>query len=136
MSLRPTLFLLAAVGAEIIGITAMKLAADKDSLLIMLFMYAMIALSFYLLSFVVLYVPMGLAYALWEATGMTVITLMGYLVFAETMSLHKIAGVALLIAGVTIVKLAAPDEETPDTASRAKGLPGSQGRAATEGDNA
>lgn len=108
MHLRPMLFLLAAVATEIVGVTAMKLVADYQSLPSLIFMYAMIALSFYFLSFVVLHVPMGLAYALWEATGMTAITIIGYLMFAEPMNLYKIFGLALLIGGVIIVKLAAP----------------------------
>lgn len=111
MQLRPMLFLLAAVVSEIIGVTAMKLVADNESLTSMIFMYTMIALSFYFLSFVVVSVPMGLAYALWEATGMTAITIIGYLVFAEHMNAYKLCGIILLIAGVVIVKLAAPDDE-------------------------
>ena len=111
MPLRPMLFLLAAVATEIVGVTAMKLVADSESLLSVLFMYTMIGLSFYFLSFVVVSVPLGLAYALWEATGMTAITLIGYFVFAEIMSWYKACGIILLIAGVVIVKLAAPEEE-------------------------
>ena len=141
MSLRPSLFLLAAVGTEIIGITAMKLAADKDSLAIMFFMYGMIALSFYLLSFVVLYVPLGLAYALWESIGMTSITVIGYLAFAETMSLYKVAGITLLVAGVVIVKLANPDEKIPETscsgdAATLAATPGTDGHSVMEDKNA
>ncbi len=75
MSLRAMLFLAGAVGTELLAVTVMKLVADSDSLLSLLFMYAMIGLSFYLLSFVVLDVPMGLAYALWEASGMTAVTI-------------------------------------------------------------
>lgn len=111
MQLRPMLFLLAAVVSEIIGVTAMKLVADQQSILSIIFMYSMIALSFYFLSFVVVSVPMGLAYALWEAAGMTAITVIGYLVFAEHMNAYKLCGIILLIIGVVIVKLAAPDED-------------------------
>ncbi|MDL2314152.1 multidrug efflux SMR transporter [Desulfovibrio sp. OttesenSCG-928-C14] len=110
MPLRPMLFLLAAVVAELAGVVAMKLAADQETWLSLIFMYAMIGFSFYLLSFVVEEVAMGLAYALWEAAGMTAVTLIGYLAFAEEMNAFKVAGIILLITGVIIVKLGTPDD--------------------------
>ena len=111
MSFRPWLFLLAAVCTEIVGVTVMKLVADQYSLVTLLFMYSMIALSFYLLAKVVVYLPLGLAYALWESFGIIAITLIGYFLFNEYIGSQKIIGIAMLLAGVVVIKIAASSSD-------------------------
>lgn len=120
MSLRPWLLLLAAVCTEIVGVTVMKLIADQYSLLILLFMYAMIALSFYLLAKVVMYLPLGLSYALWESFGIIAITFIGYFLFNEHLGLKKSLGIAMLLAGVIVIKFATPDSSMTKNEMEAK----------------
>ena len=122
MSLKPWLYLTGAVCAEIVGVTVMKLVADEGSLLILLFMYAMIGLSFYLLSIVVLYLPLGLSYALWEAGGIISVTLIGFFLFHEQLGVEKLLGMAMLLTGVVIIKLAMQEPDADCIEAEAGGM--------------
>jgi quaternary ammonium compound-resistance protein SugE len=48
----------------------------------------------------------GIAYAVWTGIGAAGTVLMGVLLFGETLSPMKIAGVALVLAGIVALKLA------------------------------
>ncbi|MDA6679334.1 SMR family transporter, partial [Escherichia coli] len=48
--------------------------------------------------------PLGVAYALWEGIGILFITLFSVLLFDESLSLMKIAGLTTLVAGIVLIK--------------------------------
>jgi len=48
----------------------------------------------------------GIAYAVWTGIGAAGTVLMGVLLFGETLSMMKIAGIALVLAGVAALNLA------------------------------
>ncbi|ATE60187.1 ligand-binding protein SH3 [Thauera sinica] len=108
MRLRPWLFLLAAIAAEVAGVTVMKLVSDSGSAAAFIFMYAMIGLSFYFLAIAVKDLPMALTYATWETLGLTCIAFIGFRFFGESLGLYKLLGMAVLMAGVVMVNLGAP----------------------------
>lgn len=103
MVLRPWIFLLAAVAAEIVGVIVMKLVAQQGAWTSLLFMYAMIGLSFFLLATAMEHIPMAVSYATWETLGLTVVALVGYRYFGESMAPMKVLGMGVLIAGVVLV---------------------------------
>lgn len=108
MRLRPWLFLLAAVAAEVAGVTVMKRVADTGSTTTFLFMYAMIGLSFCLLALAVKELPLALAYATWETIGLVAIAFIGFRFFGESLGFQKLLGLAVLMAGVVMVNLGVP----------------------------
>ncbi len=63
-------------------------------------MLVMISLSYIFLSFAVKKIALGVAYALWEGIGILFITLFSVLLFDESLSLMKIAGLTTLVAGI------------------------------------
>ena len=103
MVLRPWIFLLAAVAAEIVGVTAMKLDAQHGSWGALLFMYAMIGLSFFLLATAMEHIPMAVSYATWETLGLTAVAFIGYRYFGESIGPMKLLGMGVLISGVVLV---------------------------------
>ena len=105
MRLRPWIFLLAAVAAEIIGVTVMKIDTQSDSWAALLFMYAMIGLSFFLLATAMKHLPMAVTYATWETLGLTAVAFIGYHYFDESVGPLKILGIAVLITGVVLVNV-------------------------------
>lgn len=105
MIIRPWLFLIAAVLAEIIGVTVMKLASHHEAWLSLIFMYFMIGLSFLLLATAMKHIPMAVSYAAWETLGLTTITFIGYRYFGESLSFLKLLGMATLIIGVVLVNI-------------------------------
>ncbi|GAA0781417.1 multidrug efflux SMR transporter [Castellaniella ginsengisoli] len=108
MPLRPWLFLLAAVAVEVLGVTLMKRASGSGAWMPLLFMYAMIGLSFYFLALAVKRLPMALAYAAWETLGLVCVTFIGLRYFGESLSPARVLGLAVLLAGVVLVNLGAP----------------------------
>lgn len=112
MALRPWFFLLAAVATEIVGVSVMKLVSQQAAWTALLFMYAMIGLSFFLLATAMEHIPMAVSYATWETLGLTAVAFIGYRFFGEGLGLQKLLGMAVLMAGVVLVNVgghAAPE---------------------------
>lgn len=99
------LLLIGAVLAEIIAVTVMKIAAQTGSFSATLIMYAMTALSFTILAWVVKTLPVATAYAIWETLGLIIVTAIGYQYFGESLGTTKIIGITILLLGVVFVTL-------------------------------
>lgn len=93
-----------AIIAEITGTLSMKWAATSGGHAGFILMLAMITLSYIFLSFAVKKIALGVAYALWEGIGILIITLFSVMLFDETLSTMKIAGLTTLIAGIVLIK--------------------------------
>lgn len=94
-----------AIAAEIIGTVSMKWASVNDGNAGYIFMLVMIALSYIFLSFAIKRIALGVAYAMWEGVGILFITLFSVLLFDETLSVVKVAGLLTLILGIVLIKL-------------------------------
>ncbi|HDT3627342.1 TPA: multidrug/spermidine efflux SMR transporter subunit MdtJ [Morganella morganii subsp. morganii] len=98
------MFLGLAIITEVIGTLSMKYASVSGDSAGMIVMYIMIASSYILLSMAVKKVALGVAYALWEGIGILIITTFSVMWFHESLSPLKLGGLALLIAGITLIK--------------------------------
>ena len=93
-----------AIVAEITGTLSMKWASISGGHTGYILMLAMIALSYIFLAFAVKKIALGVAYALWEGIGILLITLFSVLLFDESLSLLKIAGLTTLVVGIVLIK--------------------------------
>lgn len=93
-----------AIVAEITGTLSMKWASVTEGSAGFILMLAMITLSYIFLSFAVKKIALGVAYALWEGIGILLITLFSILLFDESLTVMKAAGLATLIAGIVLIK--------------------------------
>ncbi|HBV40209.1 MAG TPA: multidrug/spermidine transporter subunit MdtJ [Erwinia sp.] len=98
------LLLALAIAFEIIGTLAMKWASLHAHPAGYFFMLGMIALSYISLCFAVKKIALGVAYAIWEGFGVLCITLFSVLLFDESLTLMKVAGLATLVTGIALVK--------------------------------
>lgn len=98
------MFLGLAIITEVTGTLSMKYASVSGGSAGMIVMYIMIASSYILLSMAVKKVALGVAYALWEGIGILIITTFSVMWFHESLSPLKLGGLALLIAGITLIK--------------------------------
>lgn len=89
-----------AIATEITGTLSMKWASVSEGNGGFILMLVMISLSYIFLSFAVKKIALGVAYALWEGIG----TLFSVLLFDESLSLMKIAGLTTLVAGIVLIK--------------------------------
>lgn len=93
-----------AIVAEITGTLSMKWASVSDGSTGFILMLVMITLSYIFLSFAVKKIALGVAYALWEGIGILLITLFSVMIFDETLTTMKIAGLTTLVAGIVLIK--------------------------------
>lgn len=63
-------------------------------------------ISFYLLSVAMQSLPAGTAYAIWTAIGASGAVLLGVLFFGEPANLLRMAGIAVVLGGVVMLRLA------------------------------
>ena len=50
-------------------------------------------------------VPLGIAYALWAGIGVVLVAVISWLVFKESLTWMQVAGMVLVVAGVTLLEL-------------------------------
>jgi quaternary ammonium compound-resistance protein SugE len=62
--------------------------------------------SFWLLSLAMRDLPVGTAYAVWVGIGAVGTAVAAVFLFAEPVSLLRIAGIALIVAGIALLKFA------------------------------
>lgn len=98
-------FLSAAIVSEVIATSALKAANGFTQLWPSLLVVAGYAMSFFFLSLTLRTIPVGVAYAIWSAAGIVLITLIAWLVFGQSLDIPAIIGLALIIAGVIILQL-------------------------------
>lgn len=98
-------FLICAIGFEVIGTTAMKLSDGLTRLGPTLVLFAAYVAAFGCLALCLKRIEVGTAYAIWSGVGTAAITMIGILFFRESFDLLKLAGTGLIIAGVVVLKM-------------------------------
>lgn len=96
--------LISAVIAEVIGTTMIKLMGNDQSAAGYCLVFALIGISYFLLSKAITLIPISTAYAVWEGLGLICITFIGWLVFRETLPPAKIAGFSAIFLGIALLK--------------------------------
>lgn len=97
--------LAAAIAAEVAGTTAMKYSEGFTRLWPSLATVAGYLLAFTLLAQTLKTMQVGTAYAIWAGVGTAAVAVIGMLFLGETTSPAKLAGIALVIAGVVLLNL-------------------------------
>lgn len=99
------LFLALAIIAEAVATTALKMSEQFTRLLPSAVVVVGYAAAFYFLSLSLRTIPVGVAYAVWSAVGIVLITVVGAVMFRQVPDLPAIAGMLLIIAGVAVINL-------------------------------
>ena len=98
-------FLFGAIAAEVIGTTALKATHGFTRLAPSIVVVVAYALAFYLLSRTMQTIPMSISYAVWSGVGIVLITLIGYVVYRQSLDLAALIGLGLILAGVLVIHL-------------------------------
>lgn len=99
------LHLAIAIVAEVIATSALKAAAGFTRPLPSLVVVAGYGLAFYFLSLTLRVIPMGVAYAVWSAVGIALVSLIGWLVYDQRLDGPALLGMGLIVAGVAVIQL-------------------------------
>ncbi|MEV6794763.1 multidrug efflux SMR transporter [Streptomyces sp. NPDC051320] len=101
----PYVLLAAAIAAEVGGTTALKYSAGFSRLWPSLATVIGYVLAFVLLAQVLKSLSVGTAYAIWAGVGTAAIAIIGIVFLGEAANAARLAGIALVIAGVVLLNL-------------------------------
>ena len=97
------IFLAFAIILEITGTSLVKDTAGFTRWVPSIICLGTICISYYLMSHVVTYIPVGITYATWSGLGIAAITIIGVIKYNQIPNIPTIIGLILIIAGVIIV---------------------------------
>jgi spermidine export protein MdtJ len=112
------LMLFAAIVTEVLGTTALKWATPHAPVAGHAVMVVMIVISFVCLSVAMRRLAMGVAYAIWEGTGLVLLALLSWVLFGEAVTVGQAVAFAAILIGVWLLKSsashAATEREAPE----------------------
>ncbi len=101
----PYLVLIFAVIAETIGTSALQASHQFTRFWPSVTVVVAYGISFALLAWVLKFMPVGIAYALWSGLGIVMIAGIGFAVFGQKLDLAAVLGLALIVAGIIVINL-------------------------------
>ena len=99
------LYLVIAILSEVIATSALKSADGFSRLGPSLLVVIGYASAFYFLSLTLRSIPLGIAYAIWSGVGVALVSIIGWIIYHQTLNAAALTGIALIIAGVVILSL-------------------------------
>ena len=97
------IFLAFAIVFEIVGTSIVKDTVGFTRWIPSIICLVTICISYYLMSHVVSFIPVGITYATWSGLGIAAITIIGALKYNQVPNIPTIIGLILIIVGVIIV---------------------------------
>lgn len=101
----PYLILFLAVAAETVGTSALHASQQFSRLGPSILVVVAYAISFALLGWVLKFMPVGIAYAMWSGLGIVFIALIGLVAFGQKLDLPALLGMALILSGILVIHL-------------------------------
>lgn len=99
------LYLTIAIVAEVVATSALKAAEGFTRWLPSLLVVAGYCTAFYFLSLTLRAIPLGIAYAVWSGVGIALVSLVGWVVYHQTLDLAALLGIALIVGGVVVLSV-------------------------------
>ena len=97
------IFLVFAIILEVTGTSFVKDTVGFTRWIPSIICLATICFSYYFMSHVVSFIPVGITYATWSGLGIAAITIIGVFKYNQIPNIPTIIGLTLIIAGVVIV---------------------------------
>jgi small multidrug resistance pump len=94
-----------AIVLEVIGTTALQMSQQFTRFWPVVVLLVCYSTAFYCLSLTLRTIPVGIAYAIWSALGIVLISVVGLVFFRQKLDLAAVIGLVLIIAGVLVVNL-------------------------------
>ena len=98
-------FLFLAIVLEVVGTSGLKASDQFTKLLPSVITVVSYVCAFYFLGLTLKTLPVGMAYAIWSGAGVVLISLIGLVLFKQSLAWPAITGLGLIIAGVIIINL-------------------------------
>lgn len=101
----PYIFLTVAIFTELIATSALNASSGFEKLWPSVLAICGYLVSFYFLALVLKEMPVGIVYAIWSGVGISVLPVIGYFYFNQTLDLAAITGIIMIVAGVLLMTL-------------------------------
>lgn len=105
MIVSPYVPLAVAIALEVAGTSLLQRSEQFSRLWPTVGMALCYLVSFYLLSLSLRVLPLGIAYAIWSAVGIVLVSAIGLVVFGQRLDLPAVLGLGLIVSGVVVVNL-------------------------------
>lgn len=100
------LFLFIAIFGEVIGTSALKASEGFTKIVPSMIVIIAYGIAFFFLSLTLKEdINIGIVYAIWSGVGVSLISIIGYLYYRQTLDIPAILGIVLIIIGVMIINL-------------------------------
>lgn len=94
-----------AIFGEVIATTALKASNEFTRLVPSIIVIVGYGTAFYFMAISMRVLPVGIMYAIWSGMGIVLVSVIGWLVYKQTLDLPSIIGMGLIIAGVIVINL-------------------------------
>lgn len=99
------IFLLIAISGELVGTSALKSAEGFTKIGPSIVSVLGYVVAFYFLSLTLKDIPVGIAYALWSAIGIILVSIIGYFMYDQKLDTPAMIGIGFIVVGVVIMNL-------------------------------
>lgn len=92
-----------AIVLEVAGSSFLLKSAQFTKLVPTAMTLVLYALAFYMLSFALRHIPLGVAYAIWSGVGIVLTAAISVVVFRQSLDLAALVGIGFIMTGVIIM---------------------------------
>lgn len=101
----PYVYLAISIVAEVIATSALKASDGFTKLWPSVVVVVGYGVAFHFLALTLKTIPIGVAYAMWAGAGVTLVAIVGWLLFGQKLDLAAIIGMAMIVGGVVILQV-------------------------------
>lgn len=94
-----------AIIAEVIGTTALKASNEFTQLIPSIIVVTGYGIAFYFMAISLRVLPVGVMYAIWSGMGIVLVSVIGWVVYKQSLDLASLIGIGLIISGVLVINL-------------------------------
>tara|TARA_Y100000748_G_scaffold162857_1_gene136332 strand:- start:132 stop:452 length:321 start_codon:yes stop_codon:yes gene_type:complete len=98
-------YLIGAILCEVAGTILLPISKNFTRPVVSFILVLAYIASFYLLTFAIKEIPIAIAYATWAGLGIFLISVLGYIMYGQTLQWQSILGLFLIAMGVAIVNI-------------------------------
>jgi small multidrug resistance pump len=99
------LYLAIAIVSEVVATSALKSVEGFTRLWPSVLVVIGYASAFYFLSLTLRSIPVGIAYAIWSGVGVALVSIVGWVIYHQSLNTGSLVGIALIISGVIVLSL-------------------------------
>lgn len=98
-------YLAISIIAEVIATSSLKASEEFTKPIPSIMVVVGYGVAFHFLSLTLKTIPVGVAYAIWAGAGVTLVAVVGWLLFGQKMDAAAMIGMGLIVAGVVVMQV-------------------------------